>query len=140
MADPRRMPPGPEGKLLPALPGTLAEATAVARYLQKGSCTPLAGERATEPAVRHNLAKKRVIHLATHGVLQEDRPVDSYLALGQVSASPAEDGRLTVAEINELRLNADLVVLSAGRSGLGSITGDGVDGLTRAFFMPAPIP
>ncbi len=48
-------------------------------------------------------------------------------------AASADDGRLTAVEIYDLHVGADLVVLSACRSGRGRITGDGVAGFTRAF-------
>ncbi len=134
VADPRRMPFGPDGKPLPPLPGTRAETRAVARLLASDSCLVLTGTEATEPAVRKYLADRRILHFATHGVLRDDQALESYLALGRVSGSASADGRLTAAEIYALRLNADLVVLSACRSGLGPISGDGVNGLTRAFF------
>lgn len=54
--------------------------------------------------------------------------------LGSGSKTSPDDGRLTVREIYDLRLDADLVVLSACGSALGNVTGDGIVGLTRAFF------
>jgi CHAT domain-containing protein len=74
-----------------------------------------------------------VIHLAAHGLLPEDRPNHSGLSLS-FDGDPAEDGLLQVFEIFRLRLQADLVVLSACDSGRGKhLRGEGVLGLTRAF-------
>jgi CHAT domain-containing protein len=71
----------------------------------------------------------------------EKDPAGAFLAFGreaatrlrQGSGAASGDGRLTSAEIYDLRVGADLVVLSACRSGRGRITGDGVAGFTRAF-------
>jgi CHAT domain-containing protein len=74
--------------------------------------------------------------VAAHAVVPEKDVADAFLAFGRdgraVPASEA-DGRLTAAEIYDLHMSADLVVLSACRSGRGRITGDGVAGFTRAF-------
>ena len=75
-----------------------------------------------------------MLHFATHGIIRNDQPFDSFLALGASSADPAEDGRLTAQEIYGLELHADLVFLSACRSGMGKVSGDGLVGLTRAFW------
>jgi CHAT domain-containing protein len=93
----------------------------------------LGGAAATESRVRGELGGGRVIHFATHGIVRDDSPLDSFLALGTGSNSDAEDGRLTAQDIYGLELNADLVFLSACRSGRGKVTGDGVVGLTRSF-------
>ena len=134
VSDPRGMPPGPDGRPLPALPGAKREAASVAAILQGQRVTMLGGPTAAEPEVRERMPLHRVIHFATHGVLIDDRPFDSFLALGGRSAAGPQDGRLTVREIYDLHLNADLVVLSACRTADGPITGDGIVGLTRAFF------
>jgi CHAT domain-containing protein len=76
----------------------------------------------------------KVIHLATHGIVNGDDPLNSFLALGRTGDQPGSDGRLTVGEVYGLDLHADLVVLSACRSGTGRISSDGVAGLSRAFF------
>src|ERR1700730_14593533 len=75
-----------------------------------------------------------VIHLATHGIMRDDAPFDSFLALGHGALGTENDGRLTAGEIYSLDLRANLVVLSACRTALGEISGDGIAGLTRAFF------
>jgi CHAT domain-containing protein len=71
------------------------------------------------------------VHFATHGILLDQHPFESYLALG---SGKGHDGRLTASEIYSLKLSADLVVLSACRTADGALTGDGIVGLTRAFF------
>ena len=93
----------------------------------------LRGDRAREPSVRDGLSDATVVHFATHGIVHDRRPLDSFLALGRAGTAPDADGRLTAAEVYQLRLNADLVVLSACRTALGSDSGDGLAGLTRAF-------
>jgi CHAT domain-containing protein len=75
-----------------------------------------------------------VIHVATHGIVNDSDPLGSYLALGRVNDSANVDGRLTAAEVYDLDLHADLVALSACRTGLGPISGDGVAGMARSFF------
>lgn len=127
--------PGPSGPL-PPLPGAAAEGRAVGRALEAAPSRLLGGRAATETAVRDAAPRARLLHFATHAMVFDDRPMDSYLALasGDPANGAAADGRLTAEEIYGLRLQAGLVVLSACRSGAGRVTGDGVVGLARAFF------
>jgi len=97
---------------------------------------PLLGDRATEVAVTAELSRAGLIHLATHGLLNElaalsDTP--GAIALAATGADPPRDGFLTASEVSQLRLKADLAVLSACDTGRGRITGDGAVGLARSF-------
>jgi CHAT domain-containing protein len=79
------------------------------------------------------LAKYKVLHFATHGFVNSERPELSGLVLAQ-DTTGGEDGVLYSGEIYNLKLNADLVVLSACETGLGKIQkGEGIIGLTRAL-------
>jgi CHAT domain-containing protein len=134
VADPELGPdrPGLEG--LKPLPGAASEGRAVARALGADAGDVLDGRRATEPEVRARVARRRVVHFATHAVASDTRPMDSFLALAR-PAGAVDDGRLTAGEIYDLSLDADLVVLSGCRTASGAVTGDGVVGLSRAFFV-----
>lgn len=133
IADPARMPATGAAEPLGALPGTRTEAAAIARLLPAGQSATLSGAGARESDVRARLANIRILHFATHGIVRDDDALESFLALGASSTASAEDGRLTTQEIYGLDLQADLVFLSACRSGRGKISGDGIIGLTRAF-------
>ncbi len=128
VADPSGLPPAPDGRPLPRLPGARREVAAIARQVPAGSVTTLTGDDADEESVRARSPGRTVLHFATHAIIDDDEPFESYLALGG-------KGRLTAQEIYGLHLSADLVVLSACRSGLGRQSGDGIVGLTRAFFF-----
>jgi CHAT domain-containing protein len=118
---------------LPSLPGARAEGAAVAHALGTPAANMLSGSGATDDAVRGRIGKPRVLHFATHAVASDTQPMDSYLALA-VSGAPGSDGRLTAEEVYGLSIEADLVVLSGCRTASGEVTGDGVIGLSRAFF------
>jgi CHAT domain-containing protein/Tfp pilus assembly protein PilF len=118
---------------LPPLPGAAREVAAIRKVLPPGTTDVLTGARASESGVRRLVGHHAVIHLATHGLLRDDRPFASFLAFGGRGRDPATDGRLTTADIYDLELDAELVVLSACRSAQGPVTGDGVLGMTRAF-------
>lgn len=134
---------------LAPLPGAEKEAVAIAPLLQTQAIT---GKQATKAAIVQKMSRARIIHLATHGLLDEQHGLGSALAFApdakaSQSNSPTEkgsrasdrasnsatNGLLTAAEILNLPLNADLVVLSACDTGRGRITGDGVIGLSRSF-------
>jgi CHAT domain-containing protein len=95
------------------------------------------GEEATEERAKAVARDARVLHFATHGYLDDRSPLDSALVLTiPEQLSPGRDnGLLQVWEIFEsVRLDADLVVLSACDSALGrELNGEGLIGLTRAF-------
>ncbi|QIZ69545.1 CHAT domain-containing protein [Oxynema aestuarii] len=112
---------------LAPLPYAELEAREIARVLD---VNPLLGQQATETAVVAKMQGSRIIHLATHGSFDPNRALDSWIAL---TPSGNEDGLLTAAEIFELNLDAELVVLSACETGRGKITGDGVIGLSRSL-------
>jgi len=119
---------------LPPLPGARQEAHKLARLLPREGTTLLIGSDASKKAVQEQLAGKTVLHFATHAIVRDDQPLDSFLALGAGQNSPPGDGRLTMQEIYGLDLHTDLVVLSACSTARGKVSGDGMVGLTRAFF------
>lgn len=115
---------------LDPLPFAEKEAIAIASLLRT---QPITGAQATETAIKQQLPTARVIHLATHGLLDDVGGVGLPGALA-FAPSDREDGLLTTSEILNLSLpQAELVVLSACDTGLGRITGDGVIGLSRSF-------
>jgi CHAT domain-containing protein/tetratricopeptide (TPR) repeat protein len=94
-----------------ALPGTRAEATEARRSESRGSLR--LGNRATEGAVRRALMESRIVHIASHGVLNARNPMFSRIELAPgPGRSSADDGRLEVHEVLKLSLNSQLVVLS----------------------------
>ena len=90
----------------------------------------------TETAVKQKMLQARMIHLATHGLLdscqkevKEDAEIPGSIAL---NASGNDDGWLTASEISQMKLQAELIVLSACDTALGRLTADGVIGLSRS--------
>jgi CHAT domain-containing protein len=80
-----------------------------------------------------DISKYRVLHIATHGLLNAERPQFTGLVLSLVG-NKSEDGFLRTDEVFNLHLGAPLVMLSACETGLGKEKrGEGVMGLTRAF-------
>ena len=110
-----------------------ASIAALARPKDMLSATDFAANRSA--ALGAALADYRVVHFATHGLIDSERPELSGLVLSLVTDRGApQDGFLRLHDIFNMRLNADLVVLSACQTALGKeIRGEGLVGLTRAF-------
>jgi CHAT domain-containing protein len=92
-------------------------------------------EASRPTALRPELAQYRIVHFATHGMLNNIHPKLSGIVLSLVDeAGRPQDGFLRLQEIYNLKLPAELVVLSACQTGLGKeIKGEGLIGLTRGF-------
>jgi len=119
-----------------ALPFTRDEVERIARVFDPEARRRL-GADATEEGAKQLGPGPRYIHFASHAVLDRRVPLDSGLLLGSTSTAgtPAENGLLQAWEIFErLRIDADLVTLSACDTGLGrELAGEGLVGLSRAF-------
>ena len=121
--------PDPMPQSLSSLPGAETEAKAIANIV---NTTPIIGQTATETKVVERMQQSKLIHLATHGLFDEHQGLQSSLAFAE---SDNSEGFLTAAEVLDLKLDAELVVLSACNTGRGKITGDGVVGLSRSFLL-----
>jgi CHAT domain-containing protein len=86
-------------------------------------------------ALRPEMGEYRIVHFATHGMLNNIHPELSGIVLSLVDeAGKRQDGFLRLQDIYNLKLQAELVVLSACQTGLGKeIKGEGLIGLTRGF-------
>jgi CHAT domain-containing protein/tetratricopeptide (TPR) repeat protein len=126
---------GGEGtSALAELPGSAEEARRIAASWPAGRSTLLTGDAARESRLRDLAPRHAVVHLASHAIVLDKAPLESFVALAQgAGRGPEDDGALTVSEVFDLDLSADLVTLSACDTGRGRITGDGVLGLSRAF-------
>ena len=90
-------------------------------------------ETATSNNFQLEAAKFSLIHLATHGVMDDQQPMNSRVWLTPGN-DDEDEGWVSAKEIMKLKLHADLVILSACETGLGRIgTGEGMIGLTWAF-------
>ena len=127
---------------LKPLPGAEEEAKNIAQML---GTKAIIGDEATESAIVEKMASAKLIHLATHGLLDGTNAIGS---AGAITLTPdsKNDGFLTTSEIMESfglpgkqKLKADLVVLSACDTGRGDIKGEGIIGLSRAF-MASGVP
>lgn len=105
------------------LPHVLDELAAVTTSLPRP--VVLAEDAATLERLRAESGGRRLLHLAAHGVFRGDNPLFSYLQLA--------DGPLRLLDIYDLRLDADLVVLSACETGVHQVHGGDLVGLCRGF-------
>jgi CHAT domain-containing protein len=121
---------------LEPLPATRQEAAAIAAHAPPGRVfTALGFEASRATVLGEKVAHARVVHLASHALLDAKRPELSgvVLAMYDESGKP-QDGFLSLADVYRMRLDAELVVLSACRTGLGKeLRGEGLLGLTRGF-------
>jgi CHAT domain-containing protein/Tfp pilus assembly protein PilF len=109
------------------------EITALAGAGMSFKALDFKANRAT--ALGPDLSRYRIIHFATHGLLNSLHPELSGVVLSLVDEEGrSQDGFLRLHDIYNLKLGADLVVLSACKTGLGKdIKGEGLVGLTRGF-------
>ena len=123
------------GFSLARLPFTREEVLSIARLFPASRRQLYLGGEATEDAVRsENLGQYRYIHFATHGFLDESAPGRSGIMFSRAPGSQ-QAGILLAGEVMRLKMDADLVTLSACSTGLGEmVNGEGILGLTRAFF------
>jgi len=112
------------------------EAEAISAFVpqQKGMMAlDFVASRATAQSA--DLSQYRIVHFATHGLLNSQQPELSGIVLSLVDErGQAQDGFLRLHEIYNMKLGADLVVLSACQTALGKeVHGEGLIGLTRGF-------
>ena len=121
---------------LSQLPNAQKEAEDIADLFHTEALT---GAAATKPVVLERMLEARIIHLATHGLLDE---ILGMGLPGAIALAPTDDNPetmtdnmslLTSEEILRLKLKALLVVLSACNTGKGRVTGDSIIGLSRSF-------
>jgi CHAT domain-containing protein len=124
-----------DGFELTALPYSKKEVNRVARCFPDGEVDLLSESRAKEELIKSRpLDEYQILHFACHGFLDERTSMRSALVL-TLDDDPEEDGFLQAREISDLRLDADLVVLSACQTGKGRLENvEGVLGLPRTFF------
>ena len=125
-----------QGLPLARLNGTRTEADQISKLTKAsgGQADVWLDLNASEDNIEtRDINKYRVIHIATHGLLNADRPQFTGVVLSLIGNRNA-DGFLRTDEVFNLRLGAPLVMLSACETGLGKEKrGEGVMGLTRAF-------
>ena len=116
------------------LPDAEKEVASVGKLFEKRKV--LTGQAATESVFKALAGDYGMLHLATHAVLDNRHPLNSYLLLATAQSDEKNDGMLTAREVMQLKLQAQLVVLSACETANGRISaGEGIIGLSWAFLL-----
>ena len=122
-----------DGKLDP-LPEAEQEVKALGRLYGVARSKVYVGAEAREDRVKSEASSAKILHFATHGMLNNASPMYSHLALAEGTAT--EDGLLEAWELMQLNLHADLAVLSACETARGRIgAGEGMVGFSWAMFI-----
>ncbi|MCD9184843.1 MAG: CHAT domain-containing protein [Pyrinomonadaceae bacterium] len=124
------------GENLPRLLSSRVEARNVSAFAPKDQVTVnMDFDANRENATKDELADYKILHFATHGLLDTSHPELSGLVLSLYDKNgKAQDGFLRLNQVYNLKLNSELVVLSACQTALGKdVRGEGLIGLTRGF-------
>ena len=113
------------------IPRAKEAAEAIAATLQTQA---ISGDNATKVAILDRMLNTRIVHLSAHGLIDD---FQSSGIPGAIILAPSgdDDGAIHAIDILQLKLDSELVVLSACSTGRGKITGDGVIGLSRCFIL-----
>ena len=113
-----------------------SEVDKIAALFKRNKRDIYTGEAATEACLKNAiLTDYKILHFATHGLIDNRNPARSSIVLS-LNDQTYEDGFLQMREVFDLKMDADLVTLSACQTGLGQfIRGEGIEGLNRAFFF-----
>lgn len=121
------------GVALQPLPEAEAEVRSLAGLYGRSNSAVSIGSAATETSVRRAMPEYRILHFATHGILDNATPFYSCLVLAPSGSK--EDGLLQAWEVTHLRLKADLAVLAGCETARGRVSaGEGNVGLCWSFF------
>lgn len=126
---------GKQGYTFSSIPSSRKEINVISKYFSKYQRFIYIGKEATEEALKvrsHN--NYQIIHFACHSFLDELHPIRSALVLSQ-DREKSNDGILQVRELYNMKLKANIVILSACQTGKGALEkGEGILGLNRVFF------
>ena len=118
------------------LPDAEQEVAGLSGIYGKSNSRVIVGDDALEETVKSEAGKFKILHFATHAVLDDRSPLYSFMLLARRAGSNDEDGLLEMWEVLNMNLNADLVTLSACETARGSISaGEGMIGMSWAFFV-----
>jgi CHAT domain-containing protein len=125
--------PMPSDKLRP-LPYSLKEAEWIAEQFPADQCKILTGKNAARPVLMSpDIAQFNIIHFATHSTVNRDDPLRSRIWLSPDTTADPSD-YISLRDVMQLHLPADLVVLSSCESGGGRFQlGEGIEGFVRGF-------
>jgi len=119
---------------LPALPQAESEVRQIEEMYGRSGAM-LTGKQALKERWKEMAPEYRILHLATHGVLDGNNPLYSYLVMSRAPGS-SEDSMLTAREILSMNLQADVAVLSACETARGKFRpGEGLIGISWAFLV-----
>ena len=120
------------------LKATKNEANDISRIIGRSKTTTIFGENATRRKMLSlEMKDYKIIHLATHSILNKKKPEFSSIILSRFDKNGSEmNGLLSLDDIYNLNLSAELVVLSSCDSGAGrEVKGEGVISLTQGFLQ-----
>jgi len=121
---------------LGALPMAESEVRRLGRIYGENRSHIYIGPEARESRFKAEASEANVLHLATHGILNNASPLYSYLLLAGEGDGSSDDGLLEANELLRMKLHSELVVLSACETARGRVgAGEGVIGLSWALFV-----
>jgi CHAT domain-containing protein len=121
---------------LSQLPSAEREVNALGQLYGRDRSRVLIGPQAREAAVKMEAGRYRVLHFATHALLDDRNPMYSRILLASEPDGSGEDGLLEAWEVMKLDLSAELTVLSACQTARGRVApGEGIIGMSWALFV-----